>query len=155
MTLPSNSSIHNSTISNSSLIGDEHRDNEHHPHHAYLPILFAFGSVLIGSLLKDYSPHSRFFLVRKIPYTCLVFLFWAVVEIVNVQLPIKYLGKSIDAWTEIDPHLLLFAFLPALLFGDAKAVDTHLLSGKIKGEALAPSSSLQLAALALSNNAFY
>ena len=35
-------------------------------------------------------------------------------------------------WINIDPHLLLFAFLPALLFGDAKSTDTHLLARKIK-----------------------
>jgi NhaP-type Na+/H+ or K+/H+ antiporter len=29
-------------------------------------------------------------------------------------------------WEGIDPHLLLAAFLPALLFGDAMAMDTHL-----------------------------
>ena len=30
-----------------------------------------------------------------------------------------YLGDSIQMWLEIDSHLLLFCFLPALLFGDA------------------------------------
>lgn len=36
------------------------------------------------------------------------------------------LSASITMWSEIDPHLLLFAFVPALLFGDAMALDTHI-----------------------------
>ena len=30
-----------------------------------------------------------------------------------------YLGESIQQWLDIDSHLLLYIFLPALLFGDA------------------------------------
>jgi NhaP-type Na+/H+ or K+/H+ antiporter len=36
------------------------------------------------------------------------------------------LSASIQMWSMIDPHLLLFAFVPALLFGDAMALDTHI-----------------------------
>ena len=35
------------------------------------------------------------------------------------------LAHSLHMWQGIDPHLLLFAFLPALLFGDAMTMDTH------------------------------
>ena len=37
-----------------------------------------------------------------------------------------------EMWINIDPHLLLYTFLPALLFGDAMAIDTHLLTRKLK-----------------------
>mmetsp|Transcript_26068 Transcript_26068/g.59435 ORF Transcript_26068/g.59435 Transcript_26068/m.59435 type:complete len:867 (-) Transcript_26068:180-2780(-) len=32
---------------------------------------------------------------------------------------------SLDTWLHIDPHLIMFVFLPALIFGDAMAIDTH------------------------------
>jgi NhaP-type Na+/H+ or K+/H+ antiporter len=36
------------------------------------------------------------------------------------------LNSSIRMWSNIDPHLLLYAFVPALLFGDAMALNTHI-----------------------------
>ena len=33
---------------------------------------------------------------------------------------------SAGRWADIDGHLLLYAFLPALLFGDAMALNTHM-----------------------------
>eukprot|EP00971_Amphidinium_carterae_P095820 1896225-Amphidinium_carterae.1 len=33
-------------------------------------------------------------------------------------------GQSYDMWMQIDPHLLLFTLLPALLAGDAMTIDT-------------------------------
>ena len=121
-------------ISDSSQTSSSTDDNDHSDHesHAYTPILFAFMTVFVGMLIKDLVPHSKLFFLRKIPYTGLVFLFWCLISAFNEQIPIKYLGVSISMWTTIDPHLLLFVFLPALLFGDAKAVDTHLLGRKIK-----------------------
>lgn len=111
-------------------------EDSHSPHsdvHAYTPILWAFSSVFIGMLIKDFGPSSRIKLFRLIPYTGLIFLFWTVVELFNNRVvKLKYLGDSIDMWCKIDPHLLLYVFLPALLFGDAKAVDTHLLGRKLK-----------------------
>ena len=46
-------------------------------------------------------------------------------------LPLGALSKSLRAWGRIDPHLLLYAFLPILLFGDAMSVNTHLLWQKL------------------------
>lgn len=36
------------------------------------------------------------------------------------------LKRSFEGWMSLDPHLLLFAFLPPLLAGDAMTIDTHL-----------------------------
>ncbi len=33
-------------------------------------------------------------------------------------------GDSYEMWMDIDPHLLLFTLLPALLAGDAMTIDT-------------------------------
>ena len=36
------------------------------------------------------------------------------------------LQQSLDMWANMDGHLLLYAFLPALLFGDAMSLNTHM-----------------------------
>jgi NhaP-type Na+/H+ or K+/H+ antiporter len=61
-------------------------------------------------------------------------MFWAGISALGHYAPdsLGALKDSMDLWIAIDPHLLLFAFLPALLFGDAKSTDTHLLARKGK-----------------------
>ena len=41
------------------------------------------------------------------------------------------LSKSIDMWLHISPHLLLFAFLPALVFGDSMGLNYHVVKKMI------------------------
>lgn len=36
------------------------------------------------------------------------------------------LGTSIDVWAQIDPHFLLFFFIPALVYASAQTVDVHI-----------------------------
>ena len=100
-------------------------------HHAqYIPILFPFVGILIGIIIKNWLPMISY--VRAIPYTGFLFAFWFFVSLINEHYTLGQLGLSMESWITIDPHLLLFAFLPALLFGDAKETDTHLLFRKIK-----------------------
>ena len=35
------------------------------------------------------------------------------------------LARSVDAWYDIDAHLILFGFLPLLVFRDAMTINTH------------------------------
>ena len=100
-------------------------------HHQYLPILFTFTAILTGVGFKNFLPNVKF--IRAIPYTGFLFVFWFFVSLLNQHYKfLGQLGQSMESWITIDPHLLLFAFLPALLFGDAKETDTHLLFRKIK-----------------------
>ena len=94
-----------------------------HPHQA---ILFMFLALAIGTA-------TTFFLqrwLRWMPYTVMLMIEGIVLGCVmasgSSNLPKTSLGVSMAMWERIDPHLLLGAFLPALLFGDAMAMDTHL-----------------------------
>ncbi|GMH98100.1 hypothetical protein TrST_g10779 [Triparma strigata] len=110
----------------------EHHNAHHTDHHAPIyPIFFAFISILLGVILKNWVPRMKYF--KVFPYTAVVFAIWTSISSLHFSgLELGSLGKSMDAWEAIDPHLMLFGFLPALLFGDAKATDTHLLMRKGK-----------------------
>jgi NhaP-type Na+/H+ or K+/H+ antiporter len=67
------------------------------------------------------------------PYTCVILVEGMILAVVDYYMTLHYnecgmgiLSKSIAMWKGIDPHLLLYAFLPALLFGDAMALNIHL-----------------------------
>ena len=97
-----------------------------HPHHA---ILFFFVALLMGcATLQALSRVAPW-----MPYTCVLLVEGMLLAAVDYQLSsfkegcgMGILSKSIAMWRGIDPHLLLFAFLPALLFGDAMALNIHL-----------------------------
>ena len=93
-----------------------------HPHHA---ILFLFLALALGT--------ATTFLLQKclrwMPYTVMLMLEGIALGFVvasHDRFGSTSLGHSMAMWERIDPHLLLAAFLPALLFGDAMAMDTHL-----------------------------
>merc|ERR1719247_633051 len=60
--------------------------------------------------------------------TVVVFLlgliFSLIFEGLDVKEKVGVFGQSYSMWMEIDPHLLLFTLLPALLTGDAMTIDT-------------------------------
>ena len=83
--------------------------------------------VLTQLVLRRWAP--------SFPFALAVFLEGVILELMNRRLdgvrPLGALSRSINSWGGIDPHLLLFAFMPVLLFGDAMAVDAHLLDQKL------------------------
>lgn len=92
---------------------------QHHHGRGYIVILFLGGALVIGCLLQMIL-HS----LPLVPYTCGLFLVGIFVAYIH------YLNKadtwwqwkswytSVEMWQNIDPHLLFYGFLPALLFGD-------------------------------------
>ena len=97
-----------------------------HPHHA---ILFFFVALLMGcSTLQILSRKAPW-----MPYTCVILVEGMLLAALDYYTTLHFgscgmgiLSKSIAMWKDIDPHLLLYAFLPALLFGDAMGLNIHL-----------------------------
>ena len=60
-----------------------------------------------------------------IPYTVTLLICGIIIGLAHeaTDKGLGRLSESIDQWLAIDPHLLLFAFLPALLFGDAISME--------------------------------
>jgi hypothetical protein len=104
--------------------GGEHSEHEPHYHFA---ILFMFVGLSLGAVTQ-YILSQRF---PSVPFTAVMLIEGILIAFI-FELAKKHRGglgelsASITMWSEIDPHLLLFAFVPALLFGDAMALDTHI-----------------------------
>jgi NhaP-type Na+/H+ or K+/H+ antiporter len=121
----------------------------HHAHHA---LIFMFVALVMGCATEWFL--CRY--AHWMPYTVAVLLEGGILAIVNAktgsvhwlcqhgQKEVAHVMTTVEAltptvhgglgtlsasmamWSKIDPHLLLFAFLPALLFGDAMGLNVHL-----------------------------
>lgn len=97
------------------------KNEQKHGHgRGYIVLLFLGGSLVIGCVLQMLLQT-----LPLVPYTCGLFLVGIFVSWVH------WLNQdrsnfwhwhswydSVEMWQNIDPHLLFYAFLPALLFGD-------------------------------------
>lgn len=91
-----------------------------HPHDA---MLYLFNALVIGAAVMQLS--ARYPILQQ---TIVLFVIGFVSSLVLKGLSLKdkiaVWGDSYEMWMDIDPHLLLFALLPALLAGDAMTIDT-------------------------------
>jgi hypothetical protein len=90
---------------------------EHESTESETLILFFFLGISWGGILTFFlSKYSVF------PYTVSVFFSGILISVVVAQLPenrVENFGRSVRMWQEIDPHLMLYLFLPILIYGDA------------------------------------
>jgi len=97
-----------------------HHDDEAHQHDA---LIFLFNALVIGAAVMHFN--SYFHVLQQ---TVMLFLLGMCVSFIAEGLEVKgevgVFGQSYDMWMQIDPHLLLFTLLPALLAGDAMTIDT-------------------------------
>lgn len=97
----------------------------HHIHvHSFHALLFPFVAIAMGTLtqhlLSRHAPH--------VPYTMVVMLEGFVLDWLasaNNEGRLNAMQQSLRLWSKIDPHLLLYSFLPALLFGDVTNLNVH------------------------------
>lgn len=95
---------------------DSHGSHGPHPHYALTYLVFM---LFVGALCYQFDSSI------PIPYTVTLLGCGGIIGLIH-EATDKGLGRlsvSIDQWTAIDPHLLLFVFLPALLFGDAISME--------------------------------
>jgi len=85
----SDSDVYSDGQTNSSLTIDSgaHDDHCHHSH-AHTSILFAFASILLGVVFKNWTPQLKFV---KFPFTAILFAFWALMSMLQFHFG---LGKS-------------------------------------------------------------
>jgi NhaP-type Na+/H+ or K+/H+ antiporter len=100
-----------------------HHGDEHHHVHEFMALLFLFVALILGAatlhLLTLYAP--------SVPYTAVLLIEGILLGMCH-EFSDHNLGKlsvSINMWINIHPHLLLFSFLPALLFGDCMGTNWH------------------------------
>ena len=91
-------------------------------------IVFLFFSLVVGALVTYLL--SRY--LPDLPYTLVVFILGAIFAVIITQAPSQNaLQQSLQLWNRIDPNLLLFMFLPALLFSDAMNLNYHHVKGAL------------------------
>lgn len=103
---------------------EEHVEHVDHVH-PHVAILFPCLSMLIGLTITHIT--SRCQCLATIPYTVsLLIVGWGMGFLdAETAGSLGTLSESISLWIAIDPHLLLYAFLPVLLFGDAMSIVWH------------------------------
>mmetsp|Transcript_68281 Transcript_68281/g.191307 ORF Transcript_68281/g.191307 Transcript_68281/m.191307 type:complete len:899 (+) Transcript_68281:87-2783(+) len=92
----------------------------------YETLYVLFGFVLMGAAVMHLTKLPA---LHAVPSTVIFFVlgiaFALIVEAGGFG-ELQWLMNSYTAWVKVDPHLLLFTFLPPLLFSDAFSVDTHI-----------------------------
>ena len=89
----------------------------------FIVLLFVIFTLLIGAVLKSMMRNSR------IPYTIVLLLIGIAIGAIN---KFEFLGADtlinsiVTQVGHIDPHLILFLFLPTLIFESAYSMEPHL-----------------------------
>jgi len=100
----------------------------HHGPHPHVALCFFFVAIIMGCVTARLAVHT------PVPYTGILLLEGMVMGLIheatstqeNYQMThfgLGTLSESLEMWIRIDPHLLLYAFLPGLLFGDASTLN--------------------------------
>lgn len=101
----------------------------------YEALYLLVGILLIGTVLLHLTSMPS---VQGLPVTVAFFVLgigFALMEENTRLRDLRALRASYEAWSSIDPHLMLYTFLPPLLFCDAFSVDTHL-AQRVAGQCL-------------------
>ena len=112
---------------------DSHTSESHDESHGsdMSPLFFIIIALIIGAatrhfLRKSPLPFTATLLIFGLIMGIMVRLGWLnVFEMGNVTINLKFLDDAITWAGHIDPHLILFVFLPTLIFEAAFAMDFH------------------------------
>lgn len=88
-------------------------------------LLFMFLGLFLGAVITFLL--SRF--AKGLPYTVVVFIVGLLCSIVDQYTEWYTLGLSLHLWQSFPPELILFIFLPALLFGESMTLNPHHANG--------------------------
>lgn len=114
---------------------EEHSSHEegegHGGHDNTAPLLFIILAILIGVATRHFVKKSPF------PFTVMLLIlgivlgvvdrlgYFSVYELFGMHIEFTAISKSIDFAANMDPHMLLFIFLPILIFEASYAMDLH------------------------------
>jgi hypothetical protein len=83
--------------------------------HAPLLCVFLFCGILLGAITSYLLTRLK----SQIPYTVVLFVLGTVLSLIASKLSLGDLETSIGFWQTLDPEIILFLFLPVLVFGEA------------------------------------
>ena len=89
----------------------EHGEGHDHGHNQILIVLFVFVGLIIGGLLREVYKKTKF------PYTPLVVIIGLFMG--HYMHALGVIGHATEICAGINPHLLLYVFIPVLIFESA------------------------------------
>lgn len=96
-------------------------------------------AILLFLLMGVFAKQGRKYLPSwfQLPYTVIMFLFGVLVTAISTEFhgSIGRIGRSIDLWLGVHPHVILLAFLPPLLFESAFDMDYNVFQ-RVAGQAM-------------------
>jgi len=130
-------------LANSEIVDSVKDQVVHAEHHTDVsPLLFIVFALLVGAA-------SRHFLSKiGLPFTVVLLLigilmgvlgrfsFFKAFDIVGVGIDLSIINQSINWAAHLDPHLILYIFLPILIFEAAFAMDVHVFKKTFTNSAL-------------------
>ena len=115
---------------------------EGHHEGAMSPLFFIILALFIGTATRHFLKKS------PLPFTITLFViglllgtasrlgFFSLFDIGSININLAFLGESVNWAGNIDPHIILYVFLPALLFEAAFALDIHTFKKSVGNGAL-------------------
>jgi len=103
--------------------GDTKHHTEGHKAHAHDTskldvVLFLFLCLMVGNFFKPLASKIG------VPYTSLITILGLILGVFSKKL--GRTGVAIEIWSQMNPHLLLLLFIPALIFESAFNSDWHI-----------------------------
>ena len=92
---------------------------------------FLFLSLIIGVIIQYIL--SRYY--PSLSYTVVLFVIGLIFGVTNAPTNAS-LNTSIDIWNNVDPELIIYIFLPALLVGDSMKLNIHHFKGALTASLL-------------------
>eukprot|EP00931_Biecheleriopsis_adriatica_P021027 TRINITY_DN13879_c0_g2_i1.p1 TRINITY_DN13879_c0_g2~~TRINITY_DN13879_c0_g2_i1.p1 ORF type:complete len:924 (-),score=156.68 TRINITY_DN13879_c0_g2_i1:406-3177(-) len=122
------SDSHNTTADASQSHGEDSHDSHgaggHHVH-SKDAFLFMFVALAFGCIIN----YGLSRIAPTVPYTVTLYLLGMLLGFLDNRVRANgeptVFSQSVVMWSHIDPHMMLQAFLPALLFGDAFGINRH------------------------------
>ena len=91
----------------------------------FIAILFPFFALALGIFFR-YLLKCRIFGVVKVPFTAMLLVVGILFGIWQHEENLEELGKSFDMWIHISPEVVLFGFLPVLVFASGLNANVHI-----------------------------
>lgn len=86
---------------------------------------FVVQVVFVGVVVGAFNTHVLTRISLQIPYTVALFVEGMLLALLMKKYPMGKFGVAADAWGDVDPELLLFIFLPVLIFGEAMTLNWY------------------------------
>jgi hypothetical protein len=84
---------------------------------------FIIQLIFVGIVVGAFNTHILTRISLQIPYTVLLFVQGMLLALVMKKVHMGKFGLAADLWGDVDPELLLFIFLPVLIFGEAMTLN--------------------------------